>query len=44
METISKDPEPQIAPKVDTKPAEAVAPVTEEEDDTMSYFEKLAKE
>jgi len=41
---VAKDPEPQMAPRVDTKPAEAVAPVTEEEDDTMSYFQKLANE
>ena len=47
METISKDPEPEIAPTVNTKPVELTLdhPIAEvEEDDTMSYFEKLAKE
>ena len=36
----------QSSPKVDTKPVERVETVTAdlEEDDTMSYFEKLAKE
>ena len=45
METITKDPEPQIAPRVDTKPVESSSPVAkQEEDDTMSYFQKLADE
>ena len=44
MESITKDPEPEMAPRVDTKPTEAVAPASEEEDDTMSYFQKLANE
>ena len=44
METLTKDPEPEMAPWVDTKPTEASAPVAKEEDDTMSYFEKLANE
>mgnify|MGYP003627028944 FL=1 len=45
METIAKDPEPQIAPRVDTTPVESSSPVAkEEEDDTMSYFQKLADE
>ena len=48
METITKDPEPEIAPIVDTKPVESTvtqSSVTEdEEDDTMSYFQKLANE
>ena len=44
METLTKDPEPEMAPWVDTKPTEAVAPAAKEEDDTMSYFEKLANE
>jgi len=45
METISKDPEPQIAPRVDTTPVESSSPVSEQEDDdTMSYFQKLANE
>jgi len=45
METITKDPEPEIAPIVDTKPVESSSPVAkEEEDDTMSYFQKLANE
>ena len=43
METIAKDPEPEVAPKVDTKPVEPII-VDEEEDDTMSYFQKLANE
>ena len=35
----------QSSPKVDTKPVESVTTVAAvEEDDTMSYFEKLAKE
>ena len=34
----------QSSPKVDTKPVEPVVVAAEEEDDTMSYFEKLAKE
>ena len=45
METITKDPEPQIAPRVDTTPVESSSPVAkQEEDDTMSYFQKLADE
>ena len=45
METIAKDPEPQIAPRVDTTPVESSSPVSEQEDDdTMSYFQKLANE
>ena len=44
MESITKDPEPTAPVWVDTKPAEAVAPAAEEEDDTMSYFQKLANE
>ena len=44
MESITKDPEPTAPAWVDTKPAEAVAPAAEEEDDTMSYFQKLANE
>ncbi len=48
METITKDPEPEIAPIVDTKPVESTvtqSSITEdEEDDTMSYFQKLANE
>jgi len=44
METLTKDPEPEMAPWVDTKPTEAAAPAAKEEDDTMSYFEKLANE
>ncbi len=34
--------EPIATPKVDTKEVEASAPQTEEEDDTMDYFQKLA--
>ena len=44
MESVTKDPEPTAPAWVDTKPAEAVAPASEEEDDTMSYFQKLANE
>ena len=44
MESITKDPEPTAPAWVDTKPAEAVTPAAEEEDDTMSYFQKLANE
>ena len=38
-----EEPQVEAAPKVDTKPVEPII-VEEEEDDTMSYFEKLAKE
>ena len=42
---VAKDPEPEIAPRVDTKPVEVSSPIAEaEEDDTMSYFQKLANE
>ena len=34
----------QSSPEVDTKPVESTVIKEEEEDDTMSYFEKLAKE
>ena len=46
MESIDKEPEVQVAPKVNTKPVEPVDINTssEEEDDTMSYFQKLANE
>ena len=44
MENIDKDPEPQAAPVVDTKPVEPIIVDEEEEDDTMSYFQKLANE
>jgi len=44
MESVTKDPEPTAPAWVDTKPTEAVAPASEEEDDTMSYFQKLANE
>ena len=44
MESVTKDPDPTPPAWVDTKPAEAVAPASEEEDDTMSYFQKLANE
>ena len=37
-----EEPQVEAAPKVDTKPVEPI--IVEEEDDTMSYFEKLAKE
>ena len=38
-----EEPQVEATPKVDTKPVEPII-VEEEEDDTMSYFEKLAKE
>ena len=46
MEDIEESVTVQSSPKVDTKPVERVETVTAdlEEDDTMSYFEKLAKE
>ena len=44
MENIDKDPEPQAAPVVDTKPVEPIIVDEDEEDDTMSYFQKLANE
>ena len=31
MESVTKDPEPEMAPRVDTKPTEAVAPASEED-------------
>ena len=34
----------QSSPEVDTKPVESTVIKEEEEDDTMSYFEKLIKE
>ena len=36
METITKDPEPQIAPRVDTKPVESSSPVAKQEEDDTS--------
>ena len=44
MESITKDPEPTAAPVVDTKPVEPIIVDEGEEDDTMSYFQKLANE
>ena len=44
MEDIEESVTVQSSPKVDTKPVEPVVVAAEEEDDTMSYFEKLAKE
>ena len=44
MESIAKDPEPTAAPVVDTKPVEPIIVDEGEEDDTMSYFQKLANE
>ena len=35
---------PRVEPKVDTKPAPAATVSNDEEDDTMGYFEKLARE
>jgi len=35
---------PWVEPKVDTKPAPAATVSNDEEDDTMGYFEKLARE
>ena len=40
----AKDPEPTAAPVVDTKPVEPIIVDEGEEDDTMSYFQKLANE
>ena len=44
MEDIEESVTVQSSPKVDTKPVEPVVVAAEVEDDTMSYFEKLAKE